>query len=211
MCNLETKLLRPSCNWQTACRWCSSRLVTTFMIMKQLQLQLMATLRTRCRHNILMVASSCRLKRKPHSQKIGIHHSSVVHTQQSASAGQAKTICICPAVRSQQSATEHCRITRNQINDHPNSDGSGRRRPHKTYFDSCRSGIESDILALKHVSRIFGHCNHPALLVSHFQASIWALNRGRGHTHKPDRKAVLGCCNVRKFYWRASKSEDIWV
>ena len=29
-----------------------------------------------------------------------------------------------------------------------------------------------DILALKHVSRIFGHHNNPALLVSHFQASI---------------------------------------
>ena len=60
-----------------------------------------------------------------------------------------------------------------------------------------------DILALKHISRIFGHCNTPALLVSNFQASIWALNGRRCHTHKPDRKAVLGCCNVREFYWSA--------
>ena len=60
-----------------------------------------------------------------------------------------------------------------------------------------------DILALRHVSRIFGHCNNPALLVTHFQASIWALNRRMCHAHKPDRKAVMGCCNVRQFYWRA--------
>ena len=62
---------------------------------------------------------------------------------------------------------------------------------------------EPDILALKHVSRILGHCNNPTRLVSHFQASIWAPNRRRCHGHKPDRKAVLGCCNVREFYWRA--------
>ena len=30
----------------------------------------------------------------------------------------------------------------------------------------------TDILAVKHISRIFGHCNNPALLDSHFQASI---------------------------------------
>jgi len=33
-----------------------------------------------------------------------------------------------------------------------------------------RSG--ADILALEYISRILGHCNNPALLVSHFQASI---------------------------------------
>ena len=32
------------------------------------------------------------------------------------------------------------------------------------------------------------HCNNPALHVSLFQASFWALNRRRGDTHKPDRK-----------------------
>ena len=61
----------------------------------------------------------------------------------------------------------------------------------------------ADILALKHVSRILGHCNNPALLVSNFQASISALNGKRCHTHKPERKAVLGCCNVRESSWRA--------
>ena len=30
----------------------------------------------------------------------------------------------------------------------------------------------TDVRALKHTSRILGHCNNPALLVSHFQASI---------------------------------------
>ena len=45
--------------------------------------------------------------------------------------------------------------------------------------------------------------HNPAFFVSHFQASIWALNRRRCHAHKPDKKAVLGCCNVREFYWRA--------
>ena len=62
---------------------------------------------------------------------------------------------------------------------------------------------DSDIIALKHVSRIIGHCINPALFVSHFQASIWALNRRRCHTHKPDRKALLDWCNVRESYWRA--------
>ena len=33
-------------------------------------------------------------------------------------------------------------------------------------------GSHTDIVALKHVGRIFGHCNNPALFVSHFQASI---------------------------------------
>ena len=66
-----------------------------------------------------------------------------------------------------------------------------------------RIQLLTDIFDLKHVSRIFGHCNNQALLVSHFKASIWALKRRRWHTHKPDRKAVLGCCNVRKFYWHA--------
>ena len=32
--------------------------------------------------------------------------------------------------------------------------------------------LQADFLALKHVSRNFGHCNNPAHLVSHFQASI---------------------------------------
>ena len=32
------------------------------------------------------------------------------------------------------------------------------------------------------------HCNNPALHVSLFQASIWALNRRRGDAHKQDRK-----------------------
>ena len=36
--------------------------------------------------------------------------------------------------------------------------------------------------------RSSAHCNNPALLVSHFQASFWALNRRRGNAHKPDRK-----------------------
>ena len=50
--------------------------------------------------------------------------------------------------------------------------------------------------------RFFSLLNwHPALPVSHFQASIWALNKRRCHAHKPDRKAVLGCCNVWEFYW----------
>ena len=46
----------------------------------------------------------------------------------------------------------------------------------------------SDILDLKHVSRIFRHSNNPADIV--FSFSIWALNR-RWHTHKPVGEAVL--------------------
>ena len=48
------------------------------------------------------------------------------------------------------------------------------------------------ILALKHeLSDIAGMYKNFTLLVSHFQASIWALNRRRGEAHKPDRKVVL--------------------
>ena len=53
-------------------------------------------------------------------------------------------------------------------------------------------GKLGDTLTLKHVSRILGHCNNLALLVSHFQASIGATNRKKCHDHKPVRKAVLG-------------------
>ena len=69
-------------------------------------------------------------------------------------------------------------------------------------------GRWADILALKHISRILGHCSNPALLVSHFQDSIWALNRRRCHTHKLDKKAVLVCCDVWESYW-LDYSEDI--
>ena len=70
-------------------------------------------------------------------------------------------------------------------------------------FAQSPSPPSSDIVAQEHASRIFGHCNNPTLLVSHFQVSIWELNRRRCHARKPVRKAVPGCCNVQKFYWRA--------
>ena len=35
----------------------------------------------------------------------------------------------------------------------------------------CGLALKPHILSLKHINRIFGHCNKPALLVSHFQAS----------------------------------------
>ena len=57
--------------------------------------------------------------------------------------------------------------------------------------------VEADIIVLKHISRILGHWNDPALIVSHFKASFWALNKKRCHAHRPDRKAVMGCYNVR--------------
>ena len=46
---------------------------------------------------------------------------------------------------------------------------------------------------------ILGHCNNP---VSYFQAGVC----GRGICSRPeelDRKAVLGCCNVRESSWHA--------
>ena len=56
-----------------------------------------------------------------------------------------------------------------------------------------------DILALKHISRIFGHCNNPALpfcmvcgcdISSCSVLKYWLQN---------EKQEVLGCCNVRKF------------
>ena len=42
------------------------------------------------------------------------------------------------------------------------------------------------------VRRVSGLYEKFTLLVSLFQASIWALNRRRGDAHKPDRNTVLG-------------------
>ena len=54
------------------------------------------------------------------------------------------------------------------------------------HFTSVVEGI-ADILALKHVSRIFGHCNDPALLVSQFQANTeHTTYSARGGTTKND-------------------------
>ena len=66
-----------------------------------------------------------------------------------------------------------------------------------------QGGREADILALKHISRIFGHCNNPALpfcpvcgcgISSCSVLKYWLWN---------EKQEVLCCCNVRKFYWRA--------
>ena len=70
------------------------------------------------------------------------------------------------------------------------------------------SSLHPDIFALKHVSRILGHCNDPAL--SHFLASTGARNRWRCLSHKPDKKAVqcrvvAMCENSTDVLW----SEDI--
>ena len=56
-----------------------------------------------------------------------------------------------------------------------------------------RGGREgADILFLEHECRILRHCwAMYDFLVSHFQASIWALNRRRGNAHKQVRKTVL--------------------
>ena len=43
------------------------------------------------------------------------------------------------------------------------------------------------------VRRVSGLYEKFTLLVSLFQASIWALNRRRGDAHKPDRKTVVKC------------------
>ena len=65
--------------------------------------------------------------------------------------------------------------------------------------DSCHP----DILALKHVSRIFGHCNNLALpfcpvcgcgISSCSALKYWLEN---------EKQEVLGCWNVRKFYCHA--------
>ena len=63
--------------------------------------------------------------------------------------------------------------------------------------------IRTDILALKHLSRILGHCNNPAL--------PFCLFCGRGifsfsvlkHWLWCEKQEVLGCCNVLESYWRA--------
>ena len=63
-------------------------------------------------------------------------------------------------------------------------------------------GVENPvILALKHVSRVLGHCNNPALFVSHFQASTEQEEMPRTQTGQ--KGSVLGCCNVRAFCWHA--------
>ena len=73
-----------------------------------------------------------------------------------------------------------------------------------SHFDSCllRSHLQgwylicllahllADILALKQESRII-RVYWDVKIISHFQASIWTLNRRRGDAHKPDMKAVL--------------------
>ena len=55
------------------------------------------------------------------------------------------------------------------------------------------------------------------LLVSHFQASIWALNRRRGNVHKPDRKTGLTFNTSQQYLrillmcFRARRSEQKWL
>ena len=65
----------------------------------------------------------------------------------------------------------------------------------------------ADILALKHVSRILGHCNNPALLVSHFQASISALEMPRPQTRLKGR--LLKCPRILLTCFRARISEGL--
>ena len=63
--------------------------------------------------------------------------------------------------------------------------------------------LTPDIVALGHFSRIFGHCNNPAL--------PFRLVCGRGisccsvlkYWLGNEKQEVLGCCNVRESYWRA--------
>ena len=60
-----------------------------------------------------------------------------------------------------------------------------------------------DFLALNHVSRIFGHCNIPALpfclVCGRGISSCSVLKYWLGN----EKQEVLGCCNVRKFYCHA--------
>ena len=63
--------------------------------------------------------------------------------------------------------------------------------------------MAADILALKHVSRIFGHCNNPALpfcLVCGYGISSCSVLK---YWLENEKQEVLGCCNVREFYWHA--------
>ena len=61
----------------------------------------------------------------------------------------------------------------------------------------------ADILALKHDSRILGHCNNPALpfcpVCGCGISSCSVLKYWLGN----EKQEVLGCWNVRKFYWHA--------
>ena len=63
--------------------------------------------------------------------------------------------------------------------------------------------ISSDIIALRHVSRIFGHCNNPALplcmVCGHGISSCSVLK----YWLENEKHEVVGCCNVLKFYWHA--------
>ena len=63
-----------------------------------------------------------------------------------------------------------------------------------------RGGGGEDILALKHVSRIFGHCNDPALpfcpVCGRGLSSCSVLKYWLGN----EKQELLGCCYVQKFY-----------
>ena len=75
------------------------------------------------------------------------------------------------------------------------------RRPPRRQSEQAsqlRGGVFPDILALKHVSRMLGHCNNPAhclsvrfVCVASPLVQCWLGN---------EKQIVLGCCNVREPY-----------
>ena len=56
---------------------------------------------------------------------------------------------------------------------------------------------EADILVIKHLSRIFCPLQQTSTFCFSFSSRYLSTEQ---EEHKPDRKAVLGCCNVPKFY-----------
>ena len=66
----------------------------------------------------------------------------------------------------------------------------------------------SDSLALKHVSRILGHHNNPALLVSHFQAGTEQEEMPRPQNGQKGNAGLLKAQRILPMCFRARMSGE---
>ena len=71
-----------------------------------------------------------------------------------------------------------------------------------SFASLATAALGADILALKHVSRILAFSD--IATTQHFLLLI-SKPVFEHHAHKPDRKAVLGCCYIREIYRCALK------
>ena len=62
---------------------------------------------------------------------------------------------------------------------------------------------QTDILTIKHVSRIIGHCDNPALPFCPVCGPVISSCSMLKYWLENEKQEVLGCCNVRESYWRA--------